>query len=127
MDVLLLGPVEVLVDGRTAALGATKQRAVLAMLALEAGHTVASDRLADGLWGERVPPTAHKMVQQYVSQLRRVLNGDDGEIVTRGRGYELRLGSGGSDVARFEELLDGDGARPREALRLWRGPPLADV
>ena len=97
------------------------------MLALDAGRTVTADRLAEGLWGERMPASAHKMVQHYVSQLRRLLDGDDGEIVTRGRGYELRLGSGESDVAQFEELLDGDGPRPREALRLWRGPPLADV
>ena len=127
MDIRLLGPVEVLADGTSIALGATKQRALLAMLALDAGRTVTTDRLAEGLWGEQVPASAQKMVQHYVSQLRRALDGADGEIVTRGRGYELRLDSGTSDVARFEELLDGDAPRPREALRLWRGPPLADV
>lgn len=127
MDVHLLGPLEVLVDGRPVPLGATKQRALLAMLALQAGQTVTSDRLAEGLWGEDAPPSAHKMVQHYVSQLRRLLDGDDGEIVTRGRGYELRLGGGASDVARFEALLDGARLQPREALRLWRGPALADV
>ena len=127
MDVRLLGPVEVLVDGTPVALGATKQRALLAMLALDAGRTVTTDRLAEGLWGERVPASAHKMVQHYVSQLRRVLSGADAEIVTRGRGYELRPGGGVIDVARFEALLEGDPPRAREALRLWRGPPLADV
>jgi YVTN family beta-propeller protein len=127
MDVHLLGPVEVLVDGRPVELGTTKQRALLAMLALDAGRTVSADHLAAGLWGEDVPPSAHKMVQQYVSQLRRLLNGDTGEIVTRGRGYELRLGGGATDVARCQDLLDGDRVRPHEALRLWRGPALADV
>ena len=127
MDIRLLGPVEVRVDGTSIALGATKQRALLAMLALDAGRTVTTHRLAEGLWGEQVPASAHKMVQHYVSQLRRALNGADGEIVTRGRGYELRLSGDASDVARVEQLLEGDSPQPREALRLWRGPPLADL
>ena len=67
------------------------------------------------------------MVQVYVSQLRKALagSGNGAEIVTRGRGYELRLGSGDLDVRRFERLV-AEGA-PREALALWRGPPLDDV
>ena len=72
MDVLLLGPVEAYIDGRPVALGARKQRALLAMLALEAGRTVSADRLAEGLWGETLPSSAPKMVQHYVSQLRRL-------------------------------------------------------
>jgi YVTN family beta-propeller protein len=126
MDVHLLGPVEAVADGTPVALGATKQRALLAMLALEAGQTVPADRLVEGLWGEQSPASAQKMVQHYVSQLRRLLPAGT-EILTRGRGYELRLGGGTTDVARVSALLDGDGARPREALALWRGPPLADV
>src|ERR671915_64098 len=58
MDVRLLGPVEASVDGRPVPLGAGKPRAVLALLALHAGSTVSSDRLIDGLWGERPPATA---------------------------------------------------------------------
>ena len=79
------------------------------------------------MWGEAPPATAPKMVQVYVSQLRKVLGGcgNGAEIVTRGRGYELRLGEGELDVRRFERLL-AEGA-PREALALWRGPPLDDV
>ena len=67
------------------------------------------------------------MVQLYVSQLRKTLanGGDGGEIVTRGRGYELRLGSGGVDARRFEQLIDGRNAARRAAL--WRGAPLVDV
>ena len=69
------------------------------------------------------------MVQQYVSQLRRALgdggNGDAVEILTRGRGYELRVAPDEVDAARFERLV-ADGAA-REALALWRGPALADV
>jgi YVTN family beta-propeller protein len=125
MDVNLLGPIEARIDGRPIALGPGKQRAVLAMLALEVGRTVSADRLAEGLWGQRAPPSAAKMVQLYVSHLRRLLDGNGAEILTRGRGYELQLRDGEVDVLRFERLLEE--GRPREALALGRGEALADV
>ena len=65
------------------------------------------------------------MVQLYVSRLRRLLDGSGAGIVTRGRGYELQLSGASVDVARAERLLEQ--ARPREALALWRGEPLADL
>ena len=125
MDVRLLGPLEVRLGDGPVDLGPRKQRAVLAMLALEPGRTVSADRLAEGLWGDRLPPSAAKMVQLYVSHLRRVLDGDGARIVTRGRGYELQLADGSVDVARAVRLLEE--SRPREALTLWRGEPLADL
>ena len=127
MDLRLLGPVEASVDDHPVAIGAGKPRALLAMLALNEGNAVSSERLIDGLWGEAPPATAPKMVQIYVSQLRKAFkgSGNGAEIVTRGHGYELRLGAGEVDARRFERLV-ADGA-PREALALWRGPPLDDV
>ena len=89
MDVRLLGPLEVRLEDGPVDLGPRKQRAVLAMLALEPGRTVSADRLAEGLWGDTLPPSAPKMVQLYVSRLRRVLDGGGVRIVTRDRGYEL--------------------------------------
>jgi DNA-binding SARP family transcriptional activator len=89
MQVRLLGSVEASVEGRALLLGAAKQRAVLAMLALRPGSPVSADELMEGLWGEHPPATAAKMVQQYVSQLRRLAaagHGDPQAIVTRGRG-----------------------------------------
>ena len=134
MDLQLLGPVEATLDGHPVPLGAPKQRALLAMLALHVNATVSVDRLVDGLWGEEPPVTAPKMVQLYVSQLRRLLAGGDAQIVTRGRGYELRVREDAVDAVRFERLVeeaDRDGAIPngaaREALALWRGVALADV
>jgi WD40 repeat protein/DNA-binding SARP family transcriptional activator len=126
VEISVLGPVEVSAGGRPVAIGAGKPRALLALLALHEGSTISTDRLVEGLWGEEPPATAAKMVQLYVSQLRKALAGGGGaEIVTRGRGYELRLANGGFDARRFEELIvDG---RPRAALELWRGAPLADV
>src|SRR3954447_7767416 len=125
MELLLLGPIELRAGERSIALGANKERAVLAMLALDAGRVVSADRLAGGLWGEDLPASGAKMVQQFVSHLRRALSGSGAEIVTRGRGYELRLAGDDLDVVRFERLVGQ--RRPREALELWRGEPLADL
>jgi DNA-binding SARP family transcriptional activator/ABC-type transport system substrate-binding protein len=125
MELRLLGPIEARLGDRNVVLGARKQRALLAMLALEANRAVSAGRLAEGLWGEELPPSAPKMVQLYVSQLRRLLDGNGATIVTHGRGYELQLPADAVDVARFERLVDE--SRPREALALWRGGALADV
>jgi DNA-binding SARP family transcriptional activator len=89
-DVRLLGPLEVTLDGRPIRLGATKQRALFTMLALRTNSVVSVGDLVDGLWGETPPASATKLVQHYVSQLRKLLAGGDAEIVTSGRGYELR-------------------------------------
>jgi DNA-binding SARP family transcriptional activator len=137
MQIRILGPLEASVDDRPVAVGGAKQRAVLAMLGLEANRTVTADRLIEGLWGEEPPPSAAKMVQNYVWRLRGTLADDGGaEILTHGRGYELRIDPEGIDVRRFERLLseadrDADAHRPtdaaRMALALFRGDPLADL
>jgi peptide/nickel transport system substrate-binding protein len=130
LNVRLLGPVEVVSDGQLLDLGAKKQRALLAMLALDPNRPVAIDRIIDGLWGEEPPPSAAKLVQVYVSGLRKVLRGSAVEIVTHGRGYELRCDAGAVDVTRMERLLSAgsdENGHAREALALWRGSPLVDV
>jgi WD40 repeat protein/DNA-binding SARP family transcriptional activator len=138
VEIRLLGRVDALVDGQALSLGGSKRRAVLAMLALRANRTVSTDLLIDGLWGERPPQTAAKNVQNYVSQLRKALPSDESgaQIVTHGRGYELKLPQHAVDAARFERLVErarreaeqgiADGAA-RGALELWQGAPLADV
>jgi YVTN family beta-propeller protein len=121
----LLGLVELRLDDQVVALGAAKQRAVLAILALHANAPVSADRLSEGLWGERPPASAPKNVQLYVSRLRKAIEGSDAEILTRGRGYELRIDADAVDALRFERLVrDG---HARDALALWRGAPLDDI
>src|SRR3954467_6456051 len=106
MQIRFLGPLEASVDERPVALGGAKQRAVLAMLALQANRTVTADRLIEGLWGDEPPPSAAKMVQNYVWRLRKLLATDDGaEIVTRGSAYELKIDREGVDVLRLERLV----------------------
>ena len=125
MELRLLGPLEVRLGDGPVELGPRKQRAVLAMLALKPGRTVAADHLAEGLWGDESPPSGAKMVQLYVSHLRRLLGDNGVRIVTHGRGYELQITDGEVDVVLAERLLDEQ--RPRDALALWRGQPLADL
>ncbi len=133
MEFHILGPFEVVEHGRPIELGGGRQRALLALLALHAGEALSSDRLIDELWGEQPPETATKIVQVYVSQLRKAL-GREGVLVTRPPGYLLRLEPGALDLHRFERLVaEARHAEPalaaaklREALSLWRGSPLAD-
>jgi DNA-binding SARP family transcriptional activator len=140
MDFRLLGPLEVLDQGRVLPLGGAKQRALLAVLLLRPNEVVSIDRLIDELWGEEPPSTATKVVQVYVSQLRKSLAGDRSQpvIETRPPGYAVRVEPGRLDVERFEGLLSrarrrrsaGDleetASALREALALWRGQALAD-
>ena len=66
MEIRLLGSVEASAGERRVGLGGSKQRAVLAMLGLEANRLVSAERLVEGLWGEAPPVSAAKMVQNYV-------------------------------------------------------------
>jgi YVTN family beta-propeller protein len=136
MDFQLLGPLEVSDHGRSVAVGGGKRRSLLALLLLHANEVVSAERLIDELWGERPPATSGKIVQVYISQLRRELG--VGALLTRAGGYVLRLEPDDLDVTRFERTLAeaersraaGEPARVaellREGLALWRGPPLAE-
>ncbi len=132
MELRILGPFEVVDGGRAVDLGGGRQRALLALLALRGGEALSVDRIVDELWEEKPPETARKIVQVYVSTLRKALG--ETAIATLGGGYALRLPRGTVDLERFEDLLDGArraepaaaAAQLREALALWRGPPLAD-
>ena len=120
MEIRLLGLVEASHDGHVVPLGGAKPRALLAILALHANAPVSADRLIEGLWGERPPATAPKLVQVLVSQLRKQLAGADAEIVTRGRGYELRVDPDAVDALRFERLLTSRRERRAPASRRSR-------
>jgi DNA-binding SARP family transcriptional activator len=125
----LLGPLEVRNDGQPLAVGHGKQRALLAVLALNAGRVVPAERLIDELWGDEPPATAATALQVYISRLRKSLG--EGAIETRAPGYLLE---GDVDVRRFDELVaEARRSEPSrtaelldEALGLWRGGALCD-
>jgi YVTN family beta-propeller protein len=141
----VLGPLQVLRSGRAVPLGGPRQRAVLALLLLEAGRVVSMDRLAEDVWAGDPPGEWANTLQTYVFHLRRALEpgrarGDAGGVlVTSGRGYLLRVSREQVDAAVFEDrftagraALDaGRFAEAAETLRtalgLWRGPVLADL
>ena len=122
MEFRILGPLEVVDDGRTVDVGQGKQRALLASLLLDANRVVSADRLIAALWGDTAPGTAPKALQVYVSGLRKALGRE--RILTRAPGYALRVEPGELDLDRFQELVSE--GRRADALRLWRGSPLAD-
>jgi DNA-binding SARP family transcriptional activator len=133
----ILGPVEVWDEGRQLSLGGSKQRALLVALLLRANEVVSADRLIDDLWGDDSPENAATALRVNVSRLRKALPPDT--LTTQSPGYVIRLGPDQLDLYGFERrvddarrcLADGKPAdacdRLREALALWRGPPLADV
>ena len=138
LELRILGPVQVVRAGRDVPLGGPKQRAVLALLLVDAGRVVSAGQLAEALWQGSPPAGAAKTLRSYVSRLRAVL-APEVAVVARGGGYALTAEPDLVDAARFERLVGaGQGAlamgevasaagRFCEALALWRGAALADV
>jgi DNA-binding SARP family transcriptional activator len=134
MEFRILGPLEVVDEGRDVPLGGVKQRTLLALLLLTPNRAVSVDRLIDALWSGDPPTGSSNALQYHVSQLRKVL-GDGAPIVTQDPGYSIRLGSDQLDLLRFEQLVaEAEGADPArasellgEALALWRGEALAEL
>jgi DNA-binding SARP family transcriptional activator len=125
MEFRILGPLEVIEDGRSVELGGQKQRALVALLLLEPNCVVSRDRLIEALWEDEPPDTAPKALQVHVSNIRKRLGRD--RIATKPPGYAIRVEPGELDLDRFERLVEEGGRRRlAEALALWRGPPLAD-
>jgi DNA-binding SARP family transcriptional activator len=122
MDFRILGPLEVLSDGRALRLAGQKRRALLALLLLEANRVVSRDRLLEALWESEPTPTARKGLQVHVAQLRKLLGKD--RVLTQDPGYLVQVMPGELDLDRFSELRRL--GRLHEALALWRGPPLAE-
>jgi DNA-binding SARP family transcriptional activator len=141
----MLGPLRVERRGEPLRLGGRQQRAVLAALLIEANHVVSLDRLADALWGQRVPNGSVTTIQTYISHLREVLEpdrprGDLGQrLLTEAGGYRLRVEESAIDAVVFEKrvrtgcaLLDAGrsaeaSAAPSDALAMWRGAVLAEL
>jgi peptide/nickel transport system substrate-binding protein len=138
----VLGPLEVWFDGAPVKIGGARQRALLAMLLLNANRVVSRERLIDELLGGARPETADHTLRVQVSRLRSVVDvpgAPEPRLVRQAPGYRLRVDSGELDLDVFEELLaqahratqSGDHELASrtlcEAEALWRGRPLADL
>jgi DNA-binding SARP family transcriptional activator/DNA-binding XRE family transcriptional regulator len=141
----ILGPLTAWRDGTRVELGPPRQRAVLAVLALEPDTFLHRETIIDALWGDRPPRTAVNLVQTYVSRLRRAVDGEhsprspDGTLVSAGTSYRLQVAGDQLDLLEFRLLAGqartarsaGDAATAcqgyEQALRLWREEPLADL
>jgi predicted ATPase/DNA-binding SARP family transcriptional activator len=136
MDYRILGPLEIRAGDRLVPLRGVRQRELMAVLLLRANEIVSSDRLINELWEGEPPPTAAKMIQNGVSQLRKLIEPD--VLVTRSPGYLLVVQPDELDAHRFQRMVEearadlgaGEPAQAAAALReadgLWRGPALAD-
>jgi DNA-binding SARP family transcriptional activator len=133
MEFRILGPLEVVEDGRPVPLERRRMRALLAFMLLHANEPVSADRLVDEVWGPDPPKTAGASLQNYVSRLRKAIGAES--VISQPSGYILRIDPARFDLARFERLTaEAHGAEPREraaklraALALWRGPALDDL
>jgi DNA-binding SARP family transcriptional activator len=144
MEFRILGSVSLVHDGAVLAVRGSRQRTLLALLAIHAGAVVTKMQLFEELWGERVPGDADNALQALVTRFRRTLRNCYGAefardaLVTRPAGYVLEVAPEMVDVHRFDSLtararvkLPAEPVAARalfdEALALWRGPALQGV
>ncbi|MEV0054786.1 BTAD domain-containing putative transcriptional regulator [Saccharopolyspora shandongensis] len=145
LQVALLGPLRVWLGQDEISLGPPRQRAVFAVLALQANHVVPRHEIINALWGDRPPASAEGSVYTYISGLRRSLEpqrsrrSNDGVLISHSAGYTLRLPTENLDVKVFDrlreqgrqQLASGDHEGAVEsldaALGLWQGEALAGI
>ena len=137
-EVRLLGSVEALVDGHSLALGGSKQRSVVAMLALHANTTVSADELIDALWGDarrRAPPrtsstTSRGCARPSARAARRPRSSPAGAATSSGWRRERSTRCASSNWSKrplANRPAPGRTAWPPPRSSCWRGAPLADV
>jgi DNA-binding SARP family transcriptional activator len=139
VEFLLLGPVEVRLADQRVDIGHARQRSVLAVLLLDLGQVVPTERLIDRVWGEEPPTSVRNVLYGYVARLRAALAGamEPGIALSRGPGgYRLEAGQDQVDLHRFRRQVAEAGAAAndddramllRGALGLWRGEALAGL
>lgn len=134
IDIRVLGPVELWVDGHCRMSGAAKATHLLAALAMDVGRSVPLDTLADRLWDDSPPNKPHASLHSYATRIRDKLGRD--RVPHLAHAYRLDVEPDAVDHHRYERLTaqaralaaGGDDAQALELLRqaesLWRGTPL---
>lgn len=130
----VLGPVEVVDDGRVVELPGPRVRALLQALLLRVNQGVTIEELTSRIWPVEPPARPKHAIQTYIGRLRAALGED--VIRTTPRGYSIQLAADRLDMLRFQDLLSAatetDQAADRramltEALSLWRGEITAEA
>jgi DNA-binding SARP family transcriptional activator len=113
------------------------RRRALAAMAFAGGTVVDAERIIDAVWGEQMPASARKVLQNHVLALRRELG--EAMIRTQAGGYALSVTPDEIDACRFETLVKAGRIAQRrgdhhsalrsfdEALGQWRGDPYLDL
>src|ERR1700678_1617833 len=115
MEFGLLGPLVVRHDEQIAPVQRGNQRALLALLLLNANRAVTVDEIAETLWGTSPPPSAQVTIRNYVKRLRQALGDvDQTRISSQPRGYLIRADDDEIDLSRFETLLTTARAAARD-------------
>ena len=127
LEYRILGPLEVLEDGRPIALAGPKQRAALAILLLSANRVVSIERFADDLYAGAPPVTAVTQVQRQVSELKVI-----GSTETTRFAFSRRIAStarafsvhrdGPDGPRRAPPTVRGSGTRARALTLTGSGP-----
>ena len=115
VQVALLGPLEVRSEKGPVGLSVPKQRAVVEMLALRPSRPVTAELLIAGLWGESPPASAAKVLQTYVSRLRRAM--PEQCLLTSGNAYSLKLEPGSVDASVSKEPYEMQVSKRRRATQ----------
>jgi DNA-binding SARP family transcriptional activator/tetratricopeptide (TPR) repeat protein len=142
MEFRLFGEIDLRAAGRALDVGTPRQQAVLAVLAVEAGHPVSVETLIDRVWGDDPPVEARNVLYSHVSRIRRLLGqasaaDSPARISRRSTGYVLDVDPEAVDLHRFTRLVErGKDSRNTdvdraaaldEALGMWQGAPLAAI
>ena len=138
MEIRVLGPLELWVDGQAVMLRRGRPRKLFLALLLHLGQRVSTDTLIEQLWGDDPPRNANNALQILVSNVRRTLNAAGGlvRIDTLEGGYRLTADRDDVDAYRLESVVAAAPAisDPRQrldalehVLATWRGTPLAEV
>ena len=138
----VLGPLQMSIGGTLMPLGTPKQRAVLAVMVINANRPVGIDALIDAAWDGRPPEGARATLHAYVSNLRRLMRGagiDPAVLASAPPGYRLAITDKQYDLGRFVTAKDA-GLRAAAATQFeqasrhlsaalaeWRGPVLDDL
>jgi DNA-binding SARP family transcriptional activator len=136
IDIRILGPVELAVDGSPVHIGGDRPLTLLAALAIDIGHAVPVDRLILDVWDDDLPDAAEADLQSHISKIRSAIGAC--HLTAGDHSYTLDLDPEAVDAVRFERLtLEAERLLPDDpqaaldaciaGMRLWRGAPFGSL